>query len=117
MPNIRFSGIDIPRVKKLSEILSESLAKAIDCPIDWITFSIGAMGDGNLFCNGKLLGDTVFVHVEWFNRGLDVKDAVAKIITDSVLDTKRFKFAEIKTVNIIFVDIEKSNYYENGVHY
>ncbi len=117
MPHIRISGLEIPRVKALSAELSEDLATVIECPTDWLTFSVGAMGDGNLFCNGELLKDTVFVHVEWFDRGQEVKNAVAKIITDGVLRTKRLKFAEIETVDVIFINLEKSDYYENGEHF
>lgn len=114
MPNFRFSGIDIPRIKELSKELTESLSKALDCPTDWITFSVGSFGDGNIFCNGEILKNEVFVHVEWFDRGEIVKDSVAKIITDGVLSTKEFKFAEIKNVTVIFRNIPKEDYYENG---
>lgn len=117
MPHIRMSGLDVPRVKALSAHLSQDLSKTIGCPIDWITFSVGNFGDGNIFCDGKIVRDTVFVHVEWFDRGSEVKDTVARIITDGIFETKRCKFSEIETVDVIFVDLKKEDYYENGQHY
>ncbi len=117
MPIIKVSGLDIPRVKTLSAEITDDLAKAIDCPTDWITFTVGALGDGNIFCMGELVKDTVYVHVEWFDRGAETKTAVAKIITDAVLQTKRIKSTKIETVDVIFVNLEKSDYYENGEHF
>ncbi|OOB80536.1 MAG: hypothetical protein BEN19_04375 [Epulopiscium sp. Nuni2H_MBin003] len=117
MPHIRVTGLDIPKVKALSAELTESLSQVIKCPADWITFSIGALGDGDIFCNGNLLKDTVYVTVEWFDRGKNAKNLVAKILTEGILKAKSFEFDEINSVDVIFVDIEKENYYENGKHF
>ncbi len=117
MPHIRINGLDIPKVKQLSKDLSENLAEVVECPIDWISFSVGAAGEGSVFCNGELAKDTVFAYVEWFDRGLDAKNAVAKIITDSILGSGKAEFSEVETVDVIFIDLDKSNYYENGEHF
>ncbi len=117
MPHIEISGLEIPRIKILSKELSESLSKAINCPIDWITFSVGALGDTNIFCDGNLIEDTAYIHVEWFDRGADVKQTVANIITEGVFNTNKLEFPEIKTVDVIFVDLKKTDYFENGEHF
>lgn len=116
MPNIKVTGISVPEVKKMSLELSGSLSEAVDCPIDWLTFSIGAT-DGEIFCNGEILNDTVFIHVEWFDRGIEAKNSVAKIITDYILENEINNFKHIETVDVIFVNLEKSDYYENGEHF
>ena len=114
MPHIKFSGLDVLRVKTLSKEISNDLSTVMNCPIDWITFTVGANGDGNIFSDGQLVKDTVIVHIEWFDRGQDIKDQVAKIITDAVYQTKRIKSAKIETINVIFVDLDKKDFYENG---
>ncbi len=117
MPNIRFTCLEISKVKDLSKTITLPLAEVIGCPNDWITFSADRMGDGYLFCEGEVVKDSVFAYVEWFDRGEHVKDAVAKIITDAVMDTKRDASETIETVTVVFTHIDKDNYYENGVHY
>ncbi len=117
MPNFKISGLDVPKVKKMSSLLSKELANVIECPVDWVTFSTDCLSNGNIFCDGKLLEDTVFIHVEWFDRGRDVKNKVAKIITEGIMDKRQTEFSKIETVDIIFVDLDKSNYYENGEHF
>ncbi len=117
MPHIKITGLDTERVRILSRTVSKSLSEIIDCPIDWITFSIDTSSNGTIFCNGALAKDTVFIHVEWFDRGCEIKDSVAKIITDGILHTKDFISTEIECVDVIFVNLEKSDYYENGKHF
>lgn len=107
MPNIKISGLETAKVRELSKKLTADLAKAIDCPADWLTFSVG----GDVFCCGEPATDTVFVHVEWFDRGGTTKDVVAKLINAAILG------GEISTVDIIFVDLKKSDYFENGEHF
>lgn len=117
MPNFKVTGLNTETVKKLSFDLSESLSKIIDCPVDWITFSMGATDENCIFCNGQLLKDTIFVYVEWFDRGLDIKNKVAEIINNGIFDLNKGKSKEIETietVDIIFVNLEKGDYYENG---
>ncbi len=113
MPHIDINGLNKEQVRGLSAEISADLSKVIDCPPDWITFSVSS----EIFSNGSLVNDTVIIHVEWFDRGREVKDMVVKILTDAVLQSTRAEFAEIETVDIIFVDLDKSNYYENGEHF
>ncbi len=109
MPRIIFDNLDNKTVKMLSTNLTSSLSKAIDCPEDWFTFV--AQNNG-MFCGGEEIDDTVFVSVEWFDRGEKVKNTVAGIITDVVSDIKT-----VETVTIVFKKLEKPDYYENGNPY
>ncbi|WP_297421150.1 DUF1904 family protein [Clostridium sp.] len=51
------------------------------------------------------------VDVSWFDRGQEVQDTEAKIIT------KYVNSIEYKSVNVIFHHLEKSRYYEDGEHF
>ncbi len=114
MPHFRISGLDAKQVQFLSGTLSEDLSRALDCPIDWVTFSCTAP---TLFCNGEVFTGTVFVHVEWFDRGEGVRDTVASILTDGILQKSKIQFITPPSIDVIFVDLKKENYYENGNHY
>ncbi len=114
MPHIKISGLAEPTVKALSAELTKSLSSAIDCPTDWLTFSADAT---NIYCNGNNVTDTVFVHVEWFDRGDNVKSTVAKIITGEILSPNKLNIANVETVDVIFINHEKTSYYENGEHF
>ncbi len=116
MPNIKFSGVDAPTVQTLSHELSKSLSKTIGCPEDWITFIAGESA-GKIFCNGEVLTDTIFAYVSWFDRGQEVKNQVAKVITKSILTSDKAELATIETVNVVFIDMKKSDYFENGEHF
>ena len=117
MPNIRVNHLETAEVMQLSRDLTECLSKEFNCPTDWITFSMGSAKEQTIFCEGKALTDTVTIFVEWFDRGQEVKDAVAKILTDGVNRLKRKETEKLETVTVIFVAFDPMNYYENGTHF
>ncbi len=109
MPNIKVSGVAVNHVQALSKELSIGLSKTIDCPEDWITFMYG---NECVFSSGEVLQDTIFVYVDWFDRGQEVKDRVAIILSDALMQLEK-----IVTVNVIFNDMKKTDFFENGNHY
>ncbi len=120
MPNIKATGFTALEVQKISKLSTEKLAKAVGCPLDWITFIAETTEKEVMFSNGEVVRDTVFLQVEWFDRGQEMKDLVAKILTDVIMELSRCDRAEnegIETIDIFFVDMEKTNYYENGTHF
>ncbi len=116
MPNIKFSNMDTLSVRKLSAAIGGELAKAIGCPAGVIAF-IACAPEGSAYCCGEAADDTVFVNIEWFDRGQEVKDAVAKIITDAVLNGEKWGIFGFNTVNVAYIDSRKSDYYINGEHF
>lgn len=115
MPNIKTTGFMTAEVQMLSKMATEELAKAIDCPADWITFIAETTDRDVIFCNGDVVRDTIFMQVEWFDRGQEVKTLVAKILSDCTVKLRE----DVQTdyVDILFIDMEKMNYYENGSHF
>ncbi len=114
MPHIKFEGLKKESVKRISQSLGSELAKVMDCPQDWISFFFVETA---IFCCGEEAKDTVFIHVEWFDRGSEIKSAVSKIITDEILQSGKAEFHGIETVDVIFVDMKKSDFFENGEHF
>ncbi|MCX5773549.1 MAG: DUF1904 family protein [Fusobacteria bacterium] len=109
MPHIRFRKIETHHVKTLSETLLKPLATEIKCADDWLTFEhIQSTG----FCHGKSHAGNPFVEVLWFEREKEVKDNVAKLITNEIK-----KLIDSKEITVIFVPLQEVNYYENGEHF
>lgn len=108
MPHIKIFGLEKAKVKVLSADLTEKLAQAIGCPQDWIYFS--CLGDGDIFASGKPLKDRVFVEIQWFDRGLSVKQNIVNILTDGILQDKG-KLSKIQSVNFVFVTTSDGDFY------
>lgn len=117
MPNIRVNHLEVSEVTQLSRELTHRLSKELECPLDWITFSIGTPSGNTIFSEGNVLKDSVTMFVEWFDRGQEVKDAVARILTEGVYQLERKPTEKLETVTVIFIDIDPKDYYENGIHF
>lgn len=117
MPMLRFNGLDATKVQTLSKKLSQPLSEAIGCPTNWLYYTNISSDDSAIFCNGNEVTNEVYVHVEWFDRGQEIKDQVAKIITEMIQDNSVISCPDSMDVTVIFIELEKSSYYENGEHY
>jgi hypothetical protein len=53
------------------------------------------------------------VEVLWFDRGQEVKDKVAVVITEQI----RSALGKELDVAVIFIALEPASYYDNGSHY
>lgn len=115
MPNLKVSNMNKEEVICLSERLSDALSSIFDCPSDWITYTMETAGESSVICCGKSLNDTVFINVEWFDRGQEVKDRAAHAITEAV--RKLPQGERFETITVIFTALGKESYYENGEHY
>lgn len=110
MPLIKVSGLDKNEVQKLSSDITPQLAKVIECPNDWLYF-IFESDRSSLYCEGNEVLNEVYVWVEWFDRGEKVKNEVAQIITDNLIEKG------MSTVTVIFKALDQASYFENGTHY
>ena len=108
MPMLKFKAIEIESVCKISKKLVDELQELIQCPRDYFSLTVDRaiyVKDG-----GIVKGDPV-VEVSWFDRGQDIQDKAAKIITKYVNSVK------YPNVDVIFFALDKSKYYENGQHF
>lgn len=61
--------------------------------------------------DGEIVKGDPVVEVSWFDRGQEVQDKAAKIIT------KFIHLLEYPNVDVIFFPLDENKYYENGEHF
>ena len=109
MPQIKVRGINENDICKISEKMIDELVEAVKCPRDY--FEIECIKSVAIR-NGKIADVYPFVEVAWFDRGQEVQDTVAKIITNNI--EKKSKY---RKYGLSFYSFEKEKYYENGEHF
>jgi len=108
MPQLRFHGVDKEKIKGFSRDLVNELANLIQCPRDH--FVLEAINSSYIF-DGDQVEGYPFVEFAWFDRGLEVQDKAAQMVT------KHINEAGYREVEIAFIVYQGRNYYENGKHY
>lgn len=107
MPMIKITGISQDEVIKESKVLIDELEEIIKCPRDYFRIELS----NNIFIkDGSVVGAPQVVEVSWFNRGQEMQDKVAEVIT------KHFK-KNRKYLDVIFYSLKENCYYENGKHF
>ncbi|WP_278682517.1 DUF1904 domain-containing protein [Paraclostridium bifermentans] len=109
MPQIKIRGINETDVCKISENMIDKLVEAVKCSRDY--FEIECIKSVAIR-DGKIAEVYPFVEVAWFDRGQEVQDIVAKIITDSIRNN-----LDVESMDLAFTVFEKEKYYENGEHF
>lgn len=109
MPQIKVRGIKPEDMCKVSENMLDELVKVINCPKDY--FEIECISS-TAIRNGKIEPVYPFIEVAWFDRGQEVQDKAARIITDSIREN-----LNIESIDLAFTVFEKEKYYENGEHF
>ncbi|PAT01329.1 hypothetical protein CI105_07055 [Candidatus Izimaplasma bacterium ZiA1] len=104
MPHLRFRGCLLEEVKSINNELVKSLSDLLETPIDYFTIEY----ENSDFTSKEKYP---FITVLWFDRGEDIKQEVANIITDFM---KEFKYDD---VCVYFDDLKKENYFENKVNF
>lgn len=108
MPHLRIRGMKSHEIKDISKEMVDELQNIIGCPRDYFTLEyIPSI----FILDGEESEGYPFVEVLWFDRGQEVQDKVAKAITD------RIKKLEYEDVCVIFFNLAKDKYYENGEHF
>jgi len=107
MPMLKFKGIPQEEVIKESTNLIDALVEIIKCPKDY--FSIELINN-TFIMDGKLTNPPSMVEVAWFDRGQEIQDKVATVIT------KYFK-KDRPCLDVVFYALENEKYYENGTHF
>jgi len=108
MPILRFHAIDQVRICAQSEALVSELAQTVSCTTDLVTLEVI---ESKFIVNGKETKGYPVIEVSWFDRGQAVQDAAAKCIT------KHVQAMGYPEVDVIFMALTKSCYYENEEHF
>lgn len=109
MPHLRFRGVKKEEVKEISKNLVDILAEKVECPRDY--FTLEYLETTFFFDNQEGANGYPFVEILWFDRGYEVRKEVAKITTDML---KQYNY---NCVTVIFTDLGKDRYFENGEHF
>lgn len=109
MPHIRFKAVSMDVVKELSKVLPKDLAQIINTTEDNFSFELV---NSQFFENGTVTAFYPFIEFAWFDRGQAVQDEVAKLLTREIK-----KRMAVEYVAVVFYDLPKSSYYENGEHF
>lgn len=108
MPALKFKGIEVEKLRSSSKGLVDELEQLLQCPRSYFTLEVTQ----SIFVrDGELVEGSPVVEVAWFDRGQQVQDEAAKIIT------KYVNVMGYKEVDVIFLNLEKNRYYENGEHF
>ena len=88
--------------------LINELQELLQCPRDY--FSLSAE-QAIYIKDGEIVEGDPVVEVSWFDRGQEVQDKAAKIVTKYINSLGHIN------VEVIFMVFEENRYYENGEHY
>ncbi|WP_223596573.1 DUF1904 family protein [Neobacillus bataviensis] len=105
MPHLFIRGVSVEQVKTISRPLVEELADLCDCGTD--NFTLEVVNSTFVFNDNEVQGYP-FIEVKWFERGQEVQDQFAKIVT------KQVQSLDIPEVEVAFSTFKESDYYLNG---
>lgn len=112
MPHIRIRAMTESAVKKLSEVLPKELSLIMNTPEDNFTVEKIASvfyKSGTVVPDG---GGDPMIEIHWFDRGQEMKATTAKKITEQVRGLTNSEY-----IAVVFFDLPKSDYFENGSHF
>lgn len=110
MPHLRFRAVEPQTVQTLSNTLLDELQPLTACPREDFTFEYIY---STFYYESEVTAAYPFVEVLWFDRGQEVQDQVAQIITQQV----RAIMGEDVDVAVIFSALKPNEYYDNAQHY
>lgn len=108
MPQLRFHAIGEEKLASISTKLLDELVDVVKCPRDHFVLELI---NSTYFFDGVKAQSYPFVEVAWFDRGLDVQDKVASLVTKLIQSTG------YPDVEVVFTEFKARNYYENGNHF
>ena len=109
MPHIRIRSLNEAAVRNLSRELPQELASVMQTSVD--NFSIELVAT-TFFKDGKRVEGDPMIEVLWFERGQEIRDKSANIITELVR-----KQTPAEYISVVFSALAQESYYENGSHF
>ncbi len=108
MPLLRLRAIEPNKICLMSKELVDELQQLLQCPRDYFTLE----AINSIFIrDGEFAAGSPVVEVSWFDRGQEIQDKAAKIITQHV------QSIGYNNVDVIFIALDEKKYYENGIHF
>lgn len=108
MPHIRCRGMQRDLVVAISETLVEQLAELTKAPAAHFTIEYIPAE----FIATRFGGQAYpFIELFWFDRGQEMQDAAAQLITSIVKSKLEMDVA------VVVQPLQRTNYYDNGRHY
>lgn len=108
MPSLKLKSIETKKACSISTALIDELQELLQCPRDYFNIEVVQ----SIFIkDGEFTEGYPMVEVSWFDRGQEIQDKAAKIIT------KYINSIGYENVDVIFHTLEESRYYENGEHF
>lgn len=108
MPELKFKGVEVKEICSISKTLVDELQELLQCPRSYFTLECV---NSTFIWDGDCVGTHPTIELSWFDRGQELQDKAAKIIT------KYIHGLGYDEVDIIFNLLEKVRYYENGEHF
>ncbi len=109
MPHIRIRALNESIVKNLSRELPVELAGLMQTPVE--NFSVELIST-EFFKDGEVVQGDPMIEVLWFDRGQEIQNKAAEKITELVR-----KQVSAEYISVVFINLAKENYYENGKHF
>jgi phenylpyruvate tautomerase PptA (4-oxalocrotonate tautomerase family) len=110
MPHIRCRGMQRDVVVAISETLVERLAELTKAPAAHFTIEYIPAE----FIATRFGGQAYpFIELFWFDRGQEMQDAAAQLITSVV----KAHLDQDHEIAVVVHPLVRSNYYDNGQHY
>lgn len=108
MPILKFNAIKANDVKIFSKDLVDELQRITGSPREYFTLEVIS---SVYITDGVDSEGPPVVEVGWFDRGQELQDMAAKVITRHV------QSAGYQNVDVIFTIFRETSYYENGEHF
>lgn len=108
MPQLKVRGVEVNDLCKISVDMVQEMQKLLECPKNYFTLECI---NSTYIMDGEIIKAYPTVEIAWFDRGQEVQDTMAKIVT------KYIHSAGYKDVDVIFSVLEEKKYYENGEHF
>lgn len=108
MPILTLRAVKQEEALKFSKELIDELEGLLSCPRDYFTIELR---NSTFIKDGQISEGYPIVDVSWFDRGQELQDKAAEIITKHI---KEFGY---ETVDVIFHKLVEEAYYENGKHF
>ena len=108
MPQLIIRGMKKECIQAISKTMVDELTNIIGCPRDYFTIEFL---ETCFIKDGLEVTGSPLIQVNWFDRGQTIQDAAAQAIDRAV------RSAGYEQIEIFFVVLNETKYYENGIHY
>jgi len=108
MPILTMRAMECNKICSISKNLIDELEELLKCPRDYFNIEVV---NSTYIKEGEIVKGYPIVDISWFDRGQELQDRVAEIVT------KYIHSCGYTDVDIIFHVLSENSYYENGKHF